>query len=328
MALTITSAQTKMAINPANADCNRPITIKDTIYGPTVPPDKHGAKLEVKENDKKSLYYFEQEHHTVWYTFVATCDGTLTFDIIPESVDDDYDFMLFSYDNAKNFCNRIASKEVSPLRTNISRNNKKLKSKTGLSMDAIDEFVHSGPGNAYSKYVEVKNGQRFYLLLDNVYDKGKGHTIVLHYKCNSKPVATATTPTASTGKVTKVDIAKVKVGGSFVLRNIVFVRDSTKLEPESEPELKNLLDIMTNNPSLKIEIQGHVDGVNYVNTPYYQTLSNGRAKAVYQYLIDNKIDATRLKWKGYGSSRKIYEYPQNEAQSKANRRVEIKILAK
>jgi outer membrane protein OmpA-like peptidoglycan-associated protein len=329
-------AQTKADITPQNADCLKAINLKDTVFGPTAPPEKFGTELEVTGNDKKSLYYIEQEHHTVWYTFKCPCAGQLTFDIIPESQNDDYDFLLFKFDAGKDYCGKIARKEIKPIRSNIARNNKAVKSKTGLSLAATDSFVHSGPGNGYSKFVDVRKDQRYYLLLDNVYTGGKGHTIKLHYKCGippktTTPVAGVTKPTVTITKndtVTKIDLTNLGVGSTLALRNINFYPDETRMMPASVPELNNLLKVMKENPKLKVEIGGHVDGPLMLHAKWYQELSDDRAKTIYKYLIKNKIDESRLKWKGYSNTQKIFDFPKNEDESKANRRVEIKILEK
>jgi flagellar motor protein MotB len=85
---------------------------------------------------------------------------------------------------------------------------------------------------------------------------------------------------------------------------------------------------MKENPKLKVEIGGHVDGPLMLHAKWYQELSDDRAKTIYKYLIKNKIDEPRLKWKGYSNTQKIFDFPKNEDESKANRRVEIKILEK
>jgi outer membrane protein OmpA-like peptidoglycan-associated protein len=55
-------------------------------------------------------------------------------------------------------------------------------------------------------------------------------------------------------------------------------------------------------------------------------LSVTRAKVIYDFLVNNGINANTLSYKGYGNSRMKYPTPQNEAQENENRRVEIKVL--
>ena len=60
---------------------------------------------------------------------------------------------------------------------------------------------------------------------------------------------------------------------------------------------------MRNNAMLKVEIEGHTDNV---GTETHNTmLSTNRAKAVYDFLVDNGIDANRMTYKGFGASQPI-----------------------
>lgn len=179
-------AQNKYLIKPENADCSRPIEIKDTLFGPTNAPAGYGSVMEIS-GSKNSLYEFEQEHNTVWYYFRIWSDCDICIDIVPVDPKDDYDFILYKYTD-RNFCSDIKNKKIKPVRSCISRNDKSKGSKTGLSKTATDEFIHSGPGPSYSKYISVKKGEIYYLVVDNVYEGGSGHSIYLHYSNCTKPV--------------------------------------------------------------------------------------------------------------------------------------------
>ena len=83
---------------------------------------------------------------------------------------------------------------------------------------------------------------------------------------------------------------------------------------------------MEENPKLKIEIHGHIC-CQLVND--FNGISTARAKAIYSYLIRNKIDRKRMKFTGFGVSRPIHKIPeQNEQEEDENRRVEILIIDK
>ncbi len=173
----------KYIVADSNADCISPIELTDTIYGPTNPPKGFGKTQEMKDF-LGNYYYFEKEHNTVWFKFTAPDNCTLTFDIIPVSVNDDYDFLLFKYTgNENNFCQNIKDKKIKPVRTAISRNDKTIQSTTGLKEGKIAQFIHSGPGESYSAPLKVQAGDVYYLALDNVYENGSGFTLKLHYKC-------------------------------------------------------------------------------------------------------------------------------------------------
>jgi len=110
-----------------------------------------------------------------------------------------------------------------------------------------------------------------------------------------------------------------------ILNNIFFDTNKFDLKPESIAEMQKLVDFLTSNPTLHIEISGHTDNVG--NDQANQILSENRAKSVYQYLIGNKIDASRLFYKGYGKTQPIAPNESEEGRKK-NRRTEFKIIAK
>lgn len=119
-------------------------------------------------------------------------------------------------------------------------------------------------------------------------------------------------------------IAQLKVGDKLRLRNLNFYNRSGIVVPKSRPVLAELLEIMQQNPKLKIEIQGHICCQEKFDVEDISTL---RCKTVYNYLIENGISVSRLSYKGFGSSQPIYKIPeQNEFERDENRRVEILIL--
>ncbi len=125
--------------------------------------------------------------------------------------------------------------------------------------------------------------------------------------------------------IISVLLQPIEIGSKVILNNIFFDTNKFDLKPESIAELQKLVDFLNVNPALKIEISGHTDNVG--NDELNQTLSENRAKAVYQYLVDNKIDPTRLQYKGYGKTQPIATNDTDEGRGK-NRRTEFKIVAK
>ncbi len=123
-----------------------------------------------------------------------------------------------------------------------------------------------------------------------------------------------------------IELQPITKNSNVKLPNILFKPASDRFLPGSFDALKILQAFMTENPSVKIEIQGHVNGPGMPNTKDYKELSMARAKAVYQYLIDAGINASRLKYKGFGNTKMVYPDPKSERESSMNRRVEIKIL--
>lgn len=128
----------------------------------------------------------------------------------------------------------------------------------------------------------------------------------------------------------KVQLKPLKEGESVDFKNLYFVGNEAILLEKSEPELPRLLKFMEYNPTIKIEIQGHVnrphEGPVSTQTFSYR-LSVDRAKTVYDYLIDNNISTERLTYKGYGNWKMRYPKARSLEHQAANRRVEIKVLS-
>ena len=125
--------------------------------------------------------------------------------------------------------------------------------------------------------------------------------------------------------IISVLLQPIEIGSKVILNNIFFDTNKFDLKPESLAELQKLVDFLNLNTSLKIEISGHTDNVG--NDQLNQTLSENRARAVYQYLVENKIDPARLQYKGYGKTQPIATNDTDEGRSQ-NRRTEFKIIAK
>ncbi|MCZ8330932.1 MAG: OmpA family protein [Flavobacterium sp.] len=115
-------------------------------------------------------------------------------------------------------------------------------------------------------------------------------------------------------------------GDVIQLFSIYFNLNTDKIVDESTPVLDELVKIMINNHSLKIEIQGHIC-CQFVYD--LSGLSSIRAKTIYNYLIRHNIDPKRLRHKGFGTLKPIHKIPEeNELEEQENRRVEILILNK
>ena len=115
-------------------------------------------------------------------------------------------------------------------------------------------------------------------------------------------------------------ILNTEVGETLILDNINFYGGQDIWLEESVPALEKLLETLLENPTLEIEIQGHI----CCERIDRQNLSTKRALAIYKYLVQNGIEKNRLKYKGFGRNRPLLNNPDETK----NRRVEILILHK
>lgn len=114
--------------------------------------------------------------------------------------------------------------------------------------------------------------------------------------------------------------------GTIELKNIFFDVNKWDLKAESKAELQKIISFLKANPTLKIEFSGHTD--NSGDKAFNKTLSNNRAKAIYDYVIEKGgIPASNLSYKGYGDTKP--KAPNDTPENKAkNRRTELKVLSK
>jgi outer membrane protein OmpA-like peptidoglycan-associated protein len=120
-----------------------------------------------------------------------------------------------------------------------------------------------------------------------------------------------------------VPLSPIRTGQAIVLKNIFFDFDSYELLPQSELELQKVIDFMTNNPTVKIEISGHTD--NTGTDVYNQELSENRARVVVGYLKTKGIEQDRMEYRGYGSKQPVADNETDENRA-LNRRTELKII--
>lgn len=125
-----------------------------------------------------------------------------------------------------------------------------------------------------------------------------------------------------------IQLNKIRPGEKVSLNNLYFVGDQAVLLPESRPELVNLTRFVRNNPNLKLEIGGHVNGPkSYFGDPkWYYNLALSRTQTIKAYLEEAGIDTENYVCKSYSNTQMIFQEPKNETEAKMNRRVEIKIL--
>jgi len=143
-------------------------------------PKGFGSQLEIKNNSSKSMFFFEKEHNTIWLKFNCPYDALMCFDIIPNDTTYDFDFLLFK-NEGNNFCKNLNYNHTKPIRTNISRNNLKNKSITGLNINAKKEYIPSGIQPMYSMALKVNKSENYFLVIDNVYGGESGFSIQFNY---------------------------------------------------------------------------------------------------------------------------------------------------
>ena len=139
--------------------------------------------------------------------------------------------------------------------------------------------------------------------------------------CNDK------CPDTKAGQTVGPDGCPVPV--TIDLRGVNFDFDKYNLRPDAIATLESAIEVLKKYPELKVEVAGHTDSIG--SDAYNQKLSERRARAVYDYLVKNGVDAGRLTGPdGFGESRPIApntnpdgtDNPEGRAQ---NRRTELNV---
>lgn len=193
-----------------------------------------------------------------------------------------------------------------------------------LALKRVNEVYNFLKNNTIDivKNIEIRGfGEDF--KQSKIQDENRRVTIIFKEKLSES--VTEKNPELEKTKFTE-KIKSAKKGDLLKLDNIYFYNNSAKVVTKSEPILYELLCVLVDNPTLKIEIQGHIC-CKRPDEP--DVVSAARARAVYNYLIRNKIDRTRMTYKGYGVSRPVHPIPEKNAlEEDDNRRVEILIVEK
>jgi outer membrane protein OmpA-like peptidoglycan-associated protein/tetratricopeptide (TPR) repeat protein len=120
-----------------------------------------------------------------------------------------------------------------------------------------------------------------------------------------------------------IPLIPIEINASIVLNNIFFDFAKYDLKPESQVELDKVIQLLNENPGIKIQISGFTDNIG--KPADNLILSNNRAKAVVNYLLNKGISSQRLSFKGYGQDHAIADNNTDEGRAK-NRRTELKVV--
>jgi Outer membrane protein and related peptidoglycan-associated (lipo)proteins len=214
---------------------------------------------------------------------------------------------LVIYRNFEKYVELQPEKIEVPVNVSDLMNNSKVKAKVILKNKSRDEVIEV-TGN---QTVSLRAGDRYEMEVTS--DQG--------YAFNSTVV-----DLTKGGAISPVEIKLLKLEkeAKLTLRDINFESNDSKLSDISFTELKRVVQLMNENPTLKVEVAAHTDDVG--SDPYNLTLSQKRAKSVVDFFLENKVSPDRFVAKGYGESQS--KVPNDTEDNKAiNRRVELKILS-
>ncbi|MBQ6069345.1 MAG: OmpA family protein [Bacteroidales bacterium] len=197
-----------------SGDCIFAIPINvDQTYGPTTAPQGAGRIMEVMA-DKRHPNLPEFEHNVVWYKFTVPYNGKLDIAVTQLNLADDYDMVVYRYTDVY-FSNHIQSNKVLPVAVNLSSIDSSLLQKPkrtapaatgdakadlkakqeaaklqreaaakqaamgtiGMYHEATDILLTKASTKRHIRSIDVRKGEVYYIMLDNVTPNGQGHSI-------------------------------------------------------------------------------------------------------------------------------------------------------
>lgn len=122
----------------------------------------------------------------------------------------------------------------------------------------------------------------------------------------------------------QIQLDKVEIGKTFKLENIYYDLDKYDIRADAAIELDKLVQILLDNPLIKIELGSHTDSRG--TAVYNQRLAQRRAESAVAYIISRGINANRIIAQGYGEEELLIEDAKTEEEHQQNRRTEFKII--
>ena len=298
-------SQAQSGIDGSLGTCQNPYRIKDSAFT---------VNLESTPKNK------------IFFTFTSTQrDIYMT---ISDENNQPCNYLVFR-NKGSNFCDDIKNNTLIPERNKVCDRNIQIDAATTLSYENINRGVCKCDGCCLSLTKFLSMPGEVYTIV--VYNPHKSISINLS---NNKTISYTQFNKAETlqnqNSISQnTDIESIKVGQNITLENIYFEGGTPSILRSSSDALDGLLGFLNKYKSVKIEIQGHVNGPNEpLDINYSNNLGYRRAKAVYDYLVKRNIEQNRLTYKGYGNTQMLYPNATTESEMAKNRRVEILILSK
>jgi len=122
------------------------------------------------------------------------------------------------------------------------------------------------------------------------------------------------------------DVQVIRQGDDLVLNmpsGITFGYDSATVQPQFQPTLNQVAQVLSEYNQTYIDVYGHTDSTG--TDAYNMTLSERRAASVADYLAGRGVQSARLGTRGFGESQPVASNESEDGRA-ANRRVEIKIV--
>lgn len=121
----------------------------------------------------------------------------------------------------------------------------------------------------------------------------------------------------------RFSLVPIHIDEILPFRDLLFDVKSFKITESSIPELNRLVEILTENPTIKIQLEGHTDSQG--KSRKAKKLAMNRIRAIREFLVSNGISSKRIKLKAFMGQHLVTAGDIPDAR-RVNRRVEIRII--
>lgn len=125
----------------------------------------------------------------------------------------------------------------------------------------------------------------------------------------------------------EIPLERIVLNKEIAIENIYYDLNKATLRPDALKELDKIVRVLTENPTIKIELSSHTDSRG--GDDYNHDLSQKRAESAVNYIIEQGVNSGRMVAKGYGETRPVNECTNGvqcgKDQHQANRRTEFKV---
>ncbi len=190
---------------------------------------------------------------------------------------------------------------------------------TGKSLPSSVELINNTDGMVLMKIQTDETGSYFITL-----PTGKDYTFSVNRKgyFSYNELYELSKSEADSVYQKNIALQPIKLNAIITFKNIEFANNAFNLPASATIELEKLVTVLQENPSLVIEIGGHTD---YIGSKEDNIrLSKNRAKTIVDFLIAKGVEATRLKFNGYGDSKPVADNKTEDGRAK-NRRTTVTI---
>lgn len=189
-------------------------------------------------------------------------------------------------------------------------------------LDEEDNLIAEQVTDTAGRFMFKVDGDRDYFLIG---DKEQYFTTRESFSTVGKtiPKEELTEPETDVTFETKINLDRIVLDKAIVLDNIYYDLDKADIRPDAAVELDKLVQVLQDNPEIKIELSSHTDS--RAPDDYNIDLSQRRAESAVNYIISQGIDKNRIRARGYGETRLIIADATTEEEHQVNRRTEFKV---